>query len=88
MQIFIEDGIEIDPKKAYDIQYNIQKGIAIFKSKLLKADGDISLALKYYVGGDEDYHKEVYKYLGRYTLYKINNSRIVLSRKIQMIANK
>ncbi len=75
MQILLEDGVEIDPRKAYGIAYNIEKGIAIFKSKLRKADGNITLALKYYVGGDKDYHKAVYKYVGKYTLYKIEHSK-------------
>lgn len=84
MQILIEDGVEIDPKKAHDIAYNINRGITIFKSKLKKAKGDVTLALKYYVGGDPEYHKAVYKYLGRYTLYKINNSQIEIAKVIKI----
>jgi soluble lytic murein transglycosylase-like protein len=84
MQILIEDGVEIDTDKAYGIAYNIEKGIAIFKSKMKKANGDVSLALKYYVGGDPDYHKAVYKYLGKYTLFKINNSKIEMMKKIKI----
>jgi len=76
MQILLEDGVEIDPKKAYGVSYNIEKGIAIFKSKLKKAKGNITLALEYYVGGDKEYHKAVYKYLGKYTLFKIENSKV------------
>jgi len=88
MQILIEDGVEIIPEKAYDISYNIEKGIAIFKSKLQKANGDVSLALKYYVGGDPEYHKAVYKYLGKYTLYKINNSNNEMMKKIKIQISK
>ena len=77
MQILIEDGVEILPEKAYGIAYNIEKGIAIFKSKLQKSKGDVTLALQYYVGGDPDYHKAVYKYLGKYTLYKIDRKSVV-----------
>jgi len=84
MQILIEDGVEIIPEKAYGISYNIEKGIAIFKSKLKKSKGDVSLALKYYVGGDPEYHKAVYKYLGRYTLFKINNSDIEIKKQIKI----
>jgi len=84
MQILLEDGVEILPEKAYDISYNIKKGIAIFKSKLKKSKGDVTLALKYYVGGDPDYHKAVYKYLGKYTLYKINNSEVEIIKKIKI----
>ena len=72
MQVLIEDGIEIDPEKVYDIEYNITTGIKILKSKLNKSNGDISLALKYYVGGDDTYHEMVYKFLGKYVLYKMN----------------
>lgn len=82
MQILIEDGVEIIPEQSFDIAYNIQKGIEIFKSKLQKANGDIFLALKYYVGGDKNYYKEVYKYSGRYTLFKINNSMSTTVNKI------
>jgi len=85
MQILLEDGVEILPEKAYDISYNIEKGIAIFKSKLKKSKGDVTLALKYYVGGDPEYHKAVYKYLGKYTLYKINNSNIEFNKNIKMV---
>jgi len=85
MQILLEDGVEILPEKAYNISYNIEKGIAILKSKLKKADGDITLALKYYVGGDKEYHKAVYKYLGKYTLFKISNSPTEVIKKIKIV---
>jgi len=84
MQILIEDGVEILPEKAFDISYNIEKGIAILKSKLKKANGDITLALKYYVGGDKEYHKAVYKYLGKYTLFKITNSPREVVKQIKI----
>ena len=84
MQILIEDGVEILPEKAFGISYNIEKGIAIFKSKLKKSKGDITLALKYYVGGDKEYHKAVYKYLGKYTLYKISNSPNEINKQIKI----
>lgn len=84
MQILLEDGVEIVPEQAYGVSYNIEKGIAIFKSKLKKADGNITLALKYYVGGDAEYHKAVYKYLGRYTLFKINHSDIEIRKQIKI----
>ncbi len=84
MQILLEDGVEILPEKAYDISYNIEKGIAIFKSKIKKAKGDVSLALKYYVGGDPEYYKSVYKYLGKYTLFKINHSEVELIKQIKI----
>jgi len=84
MQILLEDGVEILPEKAFNISYNIEKGIAIFKSKLKKAKGDVTLALKYYVGGDPEYHKAVYKYLGKYTLYKISNSSVEINKQIKI----
>jgi hypothetical protein len=85
MQILLEDGVEILPERAFDISYNIEKGIAILKSKLKKSNGDITLALKYYVGGDPDYHKAVYKYLGKYTLFKISHSNIEVFKDIKII---
>jgi len=72
MQILREDGVPIDPKLAYGIEYNIDKGIQILKSKLNKSKGNITLALEYYVGGDKTYHEQVYKFLGKYMLYKMN----------------
>jgi len=84
MQILLEDGVEIIPEKAYGVSYNIEKGIAIFKSKLKKSKGDVTLALKYYVGGDPEYHKAVYKYLGKYTLFKINHSKVEVLKQIKI----
>jgi hypothetical protein len=85
MQILLEDGVEILPEKAFDISYNIEKGIEILKSKLKKSNGDITLALKYYVGGDAEYHKAVYKYLGKYTLFKISHSNIEFIKDIKIV---
>jgi len=84
MQVLIEDGIEIDPDRVYDIDYNISIGIAIFKSKLEKANGDLSLALKYYVGGDKSYYNSVYRYIGKYYLYKMNISNNTLSKQVKL----
>lgn len=82
MQILREDGVEILEERAYDISYNILKGIEIFQSKLEKANGDMSLALSMYVGGSEKYISAVYKSMGRYMTYKMNNSTFNLQTKI------
>ena len=50
MQVLREDRIDINPDRVYDIKYNIQTGIKIFKSKLRKTKGNLNLALRCYVG--------------------------------------
>lgn len=83
MQVYKEDGIDIDPKKVYGIKYNINTGVQILKSKLRKSKGDISLALNYYVGGDKKYQDKVYNALGRYMLYKMNNVQLEINKLIK-----
>lgn len=80
MQVYREDGIDIDPDKVYSIEYNIDTGVQILKSKLRKAKGDISLALNYYVGGDKKYQDKVYNFFGRYMLHKISNNDLELKK--------
>ncbi len=69
MQILKEDGVQIDPGKAHDLRYNIDRGIAILKSKMQKSN-DTNESLIKYSGGKKDYAKEVYSNIGRYTLYR------------------
>lgn len=68
MQVLIEDGVAIDHNQVYDIRYNIQKGIEIFKSKLVKAKGNTTLALRYYVGDKytDKYPDKVRKHIKKY----------------------
>jgi len=70
MQILKEDGVEIDPKCAYDLRYNIQKGVEILKSKLQKSKGNLDLALHWYVGKEDGYTEKVFKHMNRYVAYK------------------
>jgi len=70
MQILIEDGIDINPKQSYDIEYNIETGIAILKSKLNKSNGNLTKALKMYVGGCKNYSEKVYQAIGMFVMYK------------------
>ncbi len=68
MQVLIEDGVVIDQNQVYDIKYNIQKGIEIFKSKLVKSKGNITLALRYYVGDKytDKYPNKVKRHMTKY----------------------
>jgi len=70
MQILEEDGITIESSRSYDIEYNIKIGIDILKSKLKKTDGNLSKALKMYVGGDKNYSEKVYQAIGMFVMYK------------------
>ena len=70
MQILKENGIDIDPDQSYDIEYNIKTGIAILKAKLNKANGNLSKALKMYVGGQKNYSEKVYQAIGMFVMYK------------------
>ncbi len=72
LQILIEDGVEIDPKQAFGIFYNVEKGILIFKSKLEKADGNLRKTLSYYSGHAVDYDEKVFSSMGRFLLFRIN----------------
>lgn len=72
MQILKEDGIDIEYSKSYDIEYNIKTGIDILKSKLNKADGSLTKALKMYVGGQKNYSEKVYQAIGLFVMYKAN----------------
>lgn len=70
MQILKCDGIDIDPNKAHDLTYNIEKGIAILQEKIKKADGNLTSGLNNYSGGAKDYSTAVYANIGRYTMFK------------------
>lgn len=52
-------GIHVDPTKIFNIDYNIKKGIEIFKEHKRIAGGDINKALFGYVGGDKNYVTQV-----------------------------
>lgn len=72
-QILKCDGVEIDPTKAHDIDYNIDCGTAIFAKKLVLAKGDLMQALDNYSGGAQGYSDDVLRGMGRYVLYVSSN---------------
>lgn len=72
-QVLIEDGVEIDGSRVYDIKYNIEKGAEILLSKLTKTRGDMYRALSNYSGGAVGYADSVYQNIGRYVVYRENN---------------
>lgn len=75
MQVLREDRVIIDPNRVYDIKYNIQTGIKIFKSKLRKSKGSLNLALRYYVGSKNSnkYPRKVEKRRALYNKFKKMN---------------
>jgi hypothetical protein len=83
MQVLIEDGVEINEKKAFDITYNIRKGAEIFNSKLKKSEGNIRTALFNYAGKKKDYPENVYENIGRYVMFleSENYKSIEISQK-------
>lgn len=70
------DGEKIDHSRLHDIDYNIDIGMKILKSKLKSTIGkdfefgDIDKALFYYVGEDEEYAKKVFKTMGEYSYFR------------------
>jgi hypothetical protein len=79
LQILRCDGVDIDPNKAHDLEYNIQTGISILQIKLSKTGNDLSSALQAYSGGSKDYARDVYANIGRYSMFRereeiLNNS--------------
>lgn len=70
MQILIEDTVQIDDKKKFDIEYNLRKGCEILNRKLAKNNKELPKALVGYSGGAEGYVDKVYIGVGRYTMYR------------------
>lgn len=70
MQILVEDGVVIDDKKKFDIEYNLRKGCEILNKKLVKSNKELPKALVGYSGGAEGYVDKVYIGVGRYTMYR------------------
>jgi len=69
MQILVEDGVEIDNKKVFDIKYNIHKSAEILTLKLKKSNGNMRVALEKYSGNAKGYVPVVHENIGRYFLY-------------------
>ncbi len=70
MQTLVEDGVEIDDSKKFDIRYSVEKGCEILHSKLKKSEGNLQRALAAYSGNAENYSERVYAATGKYTLYR------------------
>ena len=59
----------IDKSKIFEIDYNIETGICIFKEHLSIKNGDVDKALYGYVGGDKKYPTKIYKAMAEYTIF-------------------
>ncbi len=69
LQILECGNVPIDEKQAYNLEYNLDKGIEILKVHLAEKK-NLPSALNGYSGGAKDYSDEVFKIVGKYTLYK------------------
>ncbi len=80
MQILRAHKIVIDKKRAYDIEYNIAKGIEILIQKLKRTKGDLGQALSNYSGGHKAYERRViFENMGELMLFKIKNKAVPVS---------
>jgi len=72
MQVLDEscNGKKINTALLYDIDYNIEIGIDILRSKLKISKGDLDKALFHYVGGDNNYPAKIYKIVSDYIYFK------------------
>jgi len=64
------NGKKISKDKLHNIDYNIEKGIEILLSKVVKTKGDLDKSLFYYVGEDETYANKVYGVMGRFRFFR------------------
>lgn len=68
------DGEPIDHSKLHDIDYNINTGIKILKSKLRATQkngiGDLDKSLFFYVGKDAEYASMVFKVMGEFRYFR------------------
>lgn len=69
LQIFECGDVEIDEKQIFNLEYNLDKGIEILKVHIAEKK-NLPSALTGYSGGAKDYPDEVFKVVGKYTLYK------------------
>jgi len=65
-------GIIIDQSRAFDISYNIAKGIEIFNEHLRLQKGSLDKALFGYVGGDKTYAADIYKIMGEFSMFELS----------------
>lgn len=62
--------IEVDPDRAFDIEYNLKTGIEILKGKLKSNKGDLRKALENYSNNQSEYVSNVYENIGRYVMFR------------------
>jgi soluble lytic murein transglycosylase-like protein len=65
-------GITIDPTQAFNISYNILKGVEIFNEHLRLQKGNLDKALYGYVGGDKWYANDIFKIMGEFSMYELS----------------
>lgn len=83
MQVLREDGIKIDKRRVHNIQYNIDTGTRILKSKLKKSKGNLRKGLQYYSGKKKGYSTQVLNNIDRYKKFRreeIKNSTRIAMR--------
>ncbi|MCK5021131.1 MAG: lytic transglycosylase domain-containing protein [Candidatus Peribacteraceae bacterium] len=59
----------IDKQRIFELDYNIESGICIFKEHLSIKGGNVDKALFGYVGGDKVYPSKIYKVMADYTIF-------------------
>jgi hypothetical protein len=69
LQILECGDIKIDEKQAFNLEYNLDKGMEILKVHIAEKKTLLG-ALAGYSGGAKEYPDEVFKVVGKYTLYK------------------
>lgn len=72
MQVYDKtcDGKVIDQTKLFNIDYNIEMGLCIFKNKLVSSDYNIRRAVYFYVGKDKQYVEDVFTQMGRFVQFR------------------
>ncbi len=69
LQILECGDVPIDSKQVFNLEYNLDKGMEILKVHMAEKK-NLPSALNGYSGGAKDYPDEVFKVVGKYTLYK------------------
>ena len=70
MQILRGETVVVDNNRAFDLKYNVETGIKIFKGKLQKNNNDLTEALNQYSCYAKGYSSGVYESIGRFMMYK------------------
>ena len=69
MQVLCQDGVEINPSRVHDIEYNISVGAKIFLAKLHQENGNFYVALQKYSGNARGYADDVLRLMGRFMVF-------------------